>query len=229
MDGAPDNGGRARAASRAAGTASRLGSRERILAAAAHVMGTEGVRSLTTRRVAREAGVNLGLLHYYFSSMDEMRLEVLRDFVLRLGSSAAIIDEEAEDPLESLVAALSKALGESLESPGLLLSLIALLLESARERAPLAAGASGASGPEGAAADSPVGTLIAVQRGLAARIERMVLRALQLVASIFHPMILVDFPRTVFGLDLRDETARKAYVRQAVETALAPLAYTRTP
>jgi AcrR family transcriptional regulator len=43
-----------------------------------------GYAGLTTRRVAAEAGVNHGLVHYYFGSMEELLLQVLERFTDRL-------------------------------------------------------------------------------------------------------------------------------------------------
>lgn len=46
--------------------------RNALLDAAQHVMLTEGYASATTRRVAKEAGVNSALVSYYFTSLDGM-------------------------------------------------------------------------------------------------------------------------------------------------------------
>lgn len=44
----------------------------------------DGYAGITTRRVAAEAGVNHGLVHYYFGSMEELLLQVLERFTGRL-------------------------------------------------------------------------------------------------------------------------------------------------
>ncbi len=43
-----------------------------------------GYAGITTRRLAREAGANQGLVHYYFGSMDELLVRVLERFTERL-------------------------------------------------------------------------------------------------------------------------------------------------
>ena len=43
-----------------------------------------GYARITTRRVAEEAGVNHGLVHYYFGSMENLLLRVLERFTERL-------------------------------------------------------------------------------------------------------------------------------------------------
>src|SRR5262249_29799866 len=51
--------------------------RARILAATLRVVGRDGVASITTRKIAREAGVNLSAVHRYFSSKDALLLAAL--------------------------------------------------------------------------------------------------------------------------------------------------------
>lgn len=43
-----------------------------------------GYAAITTRKLADEAGVNLGLVHYYFGSMEELFLQVLERFTDQL-------------------------------------------------------------------------------------------------------------------------------------------------
>jgi AcrR family transcriptional regulator len=52
--------------------------RAAMIDAAAQLMFDEGQASVTARRVAAQVGVNAGLVHYYFHSMDELLLAVFR-------------------------------------------------------------------------------------------------------------------------------------------------------
>jgi AcrR family transcriptional regulator len=55
-----------------------------ILDAARQVLAEEGLPAISTRRVARQAGVNQALVHYHFKSIEQLLLEVLlntRDLV----------------------------------------------------------------------------------------------------------------------------------------------------
>jgi AcrR family transcriptional regulator len=51
-----------------------------LLDAAERLLISEGAGRITTRRVAAEAGVNHGLVHYYFGSMEELLMQVLERF-----------------------------------------------------------------------------------------------------------------------------------------------------
>ena len=52
--------------------------RRALIRATAQIMIEEGYAAATSRRVAAKAGVKPALVHYYFPSMDELFLDVLR-------------------------------------------------------------------------------------------------------------------------------------------------------
>ena len=54
------------------------GARRRLIEATAKIMRDEGYAAATSRRVATEAGVKQALVYYYFPSMDDLFVEVLR-------------------------------------------------------------------------------------------------------------------------------------------------------
>lgn len=55
-----------------------------LLDAAERLLRTEGHARISTRRVAQEANVNHGLVHYYFGSMEELLMQVLQRFTTAL-------------------------------------------------------------------------------------------------------------------------------------------------
>ena len=57
---------------------------ERLLDAAERLLITVGYARITTRRLATEAGVNQGLVHYYFGSNDKLLVQALVRFTERL-------------------------------------------------------------------------------------------------------------------------------------------------
>ena len=57
---------------------------EALLDAAERLLVRDGYADITTRKVAGEAGVNHGLVHYYFGSMEELFLQVLERFTAGL-------------------------------------------------------------------------------------------------------------------------------------------------
>lgn len=77
------------------------GTRRRLIEATAQIMHDEGYAAATSRRVAARAGVRQPLVHYYFPTMDDLFLAVLRE-----GADAALDEMRAaltnDDPLGAL-------------------------------------------------------------------------------------------------------------------------------
>ena len=65
--------------------------RDRIIDAALHLIATEGVAGTSHRKVAKQAGVPLGSMTYYFTGMDELLREAFTRFA---GAAAAEFDEK---------------------------------------------------------------------------------------------------------------------------------------
>jgi AcrR family transcriptional regulator len=57
---------------------------ESFLDAAERLLTREGAAGISTRQLAREAGQNHGLVHYYFGSVDELLLQALERFTGRV-------------------------------------------------------------------------------------------------------------------------------------------------
>lgn len=57
---------------------------ESLLDAAERLLVEQGHAGITSRALAAEAGVNNGLIHYYFGSMEEVLVQVLERFTERL-------------------------------------------------------------------------------------------------------------------------------------------------
>lgn len=78
-----------------------VGARERLMEATAEIMRDEGYAAATSRRVAARAGVRSALVYYYFPTMDDLFVAVLRS-----GSEASLARMRqaitAEEPLRAL-------------------------------------------------------------------------------------------------------------------------------
>lgn len=77
------------------------GARGKLIDATARIMREEGYAAATSRRVAAEAGVKQALVYYYFPTMDDLFVEVLR-----AGAETALARMRAlladDDPLHAL-------------------------------------------------------------------------------------------------------------------------------
>jgi TetR/AcrR family transcriptional regulator len=65
-------------------SSARVDAMEAILDGAESLLAEVGYGAITTRKLADRAGVNHGLVHYYFGSMEEVFLQVLERYTARL-------------------------------------------------------------------------------------------------------------------------------------------------
>jgi AcrR family transcriptional regulator len=65
-------------------TAARTAAEEALLDAAERLLADAGYAGVTTRRLAEEAGLNHGLVHYYFGSNENLLVHALERFTGRL-------------------------------------------------------------------------------------------------------------------------------------------------
>jgi AcrR family transcriptional regulator len=65
-------------------TAARTAAEEALLDAAERLLAEVGYAGITTRRLAEEAGLNHGLVHYYFGSNENLLVRALERFTGRL-------------------------------------------------------------------------------------------------------------------------------------------------
>lgn len=95
--------------------------RERILRAALHVIGSEGIGAVSNRRLAREAGVSLGSLTYHFPSQNDLLKESLlldmHEEVARLNAITEQI-KLAKPTLEEVLGQVVQIASESLAGSG---------------------------------------------------------------------------------------------------------------
>jgi AcrR family transcriptional regulator len=206
--------------------------RKRILDAALEIAGREGLDALKTRRVAEEAQVNLGLLHYYFESKEALVRETFDAYLDELGSALERRPAEADaaEPEEFLVDLFASALAAAAKRPAIMFGLIGRL--QAQMSRSIASGA-GPGYPLDDSSITPFGpfavirslVLPRIKAAIAARLgaddELASRRALQMFGSIFHPIVLTPFASQVFGVDLSDDAKRLAYIRAVVAEALA--------
>jgi len=105
----------------------RSAAEERLLDAAERLLVDVGHAGVTTRRLAEEAGVNHGLVHYYFGSIENVLLRVLERFTERLIARQRALYADPELPfLEKWRTAMRYLLSEDVAYEKVWLELQAL-------------------------------------------------------------------------------------------------------
>jgi AcrR family transcriptional regulator len=105
--------------------------RGEIVRAAVTVLGRAGRADTSMKEIAAEAGVAPGLLHYYFSSKDDLLVAVVGDLQTQMTATWAAAVAGSDDPLERLIAGLDAVAARCGQEPelgraGLELSLLSL-------------------------------------------------------------------------------------------------------
>jgi TetR/AcrR family transcriptional repressor of bet genes len=93
------------------------GRRGQIIRAAATVLGRMGYSDSSVKQIAHQAGVAPGLVHYYFTSKEELLVAVVHDLEREMVADWQSAVTGIDDPLERIVAALDNTAVRCAEHP----------------------------------------------------------------------------------------------------------------
>jgi AcrR family transcriptional regulator len=111
----------------ATSSVARATAEEALLDAAERLLLDVGHARITTRRLAAEAGVNHGLVHYYFGSLENLLLRTLERFTERLTARQRAMYADPDIPfIEKWRRAMRYLVGDDVEYEKLWLELQAL-------------------------------------------------------------------------------------------------------
>jgi AcrR family transcriptional regulator len=119
-------------------TAARSAAEEALMDAAERLLVDVGHAGITTRRLAEEAGVNHGLVHYYFGSNEHLLARTLERFTARLVERQRGLYAAHVPFAEKWRTAMAYLVGEDLRYEKIWLELQALAWNNAELRAHLA-------------------------------------------------------------------------------------------
>jgi AcrR family transcriptional regulator len=209
--------------------------RIRILKAALELASEEGPSALTTRRVAAAAGVNLGLLHYYFKSKEALVAEVFGLYLEELRADPAHADGREADPAAMVAGMLDSAFSTILRRKGIFFGLLGKAAGALSTTNFASVDELGGSHGLGSIAAMPLKAVRNVKSSIfpyvVSYIESILgdgnpelaqRRAMQVMLSVFNPLLFTDMPRVAFGLDLRDPAVRKQYLLDIVRDSARP-------
>jgi AcrR family transcriptional regulator len=119
-------------------TTARSAAEEALLDAAERLLVDAGHAGITTRRLAEEAGVNHGLVHYYFGSNENLLARALERFTERMIERQRELYSSDEPFIEKWRTAMRYLVSEDLRYEKIWLELQALAWNDAALRARLA-------------------------------------------------------------------------------------------
>jgi AcrR family transcriptional regulator len=92
--------------------------REQILEAARFVLIRDGYENITTRRIAKEANINVATLHYHFKTKEALLSEVVSYVMQRAEEQLRTAIAPAANAIEALELAFQEVWKTALERPG---------------------------------------------------------------------------------------------------------------
>lgn len=90
--------------------------RQQLVTAALTVLRRDGISGCTSRAIARECGVNNGLIHYYFDTVDAIVDAAMWELVDEIVSRIRAASERSDDPTEQFWSVVEAHL-DAFESP----------------------------------------------------------------------------------------------------------------
>jgi AcrR family transcriptional regulator len=96
------------------------GVREHILDRTIYLMGTHGTTDVSVRAIAREAGVNVAAVNYYFSSKEQMLEQMSDRFLKGFGQVMQLLETPGLPPEERLRQWAAEVMKYLAEYPGVL-------------------------------------------------------------------------------------------------------------
>ncbi|WP_413944665.1 TetR/AcrR family transcriptional regulator [Bdellovibrio sp. HCB-162] len=92
-----------------------LGPRQKIIEAATVLFANEGLHGTSTRDIAKESGMNLSLISYYFGGKESLYRTVIQEFVLHVFSKIETVVNEFEQT-EVCAESIHRALDSLIET-----------------------------------------------------------------------------------------------------------------
>lgn len=92
---------------------------ERILAAAAEILGREGLAATKISRISEVSGVSVGSVYHHFGSKDGILTRLIQDFCQRARDDIDALDLASRDPDEALRLAIALTVKQFRENPEL--------------------------------------------------------------------------------------------------------------
>jgi TetR/AcrR family transcriptional regulator, regulator of cefoperazone and chloramphenicol sensitivity len=186
------------------------------LSAALECISATSISELSVRAIAAKAEVNVATVHYYFGTKDSVVTEALERFldepVEFLESSLGSLD----DPRAKLSRFLASYMSFFQANPGIFASMIEAISASSIRRGPRAPSSAELvligmiSGLKGR-----LMSLVAEVSGIRDE-ETLILKTIQLMTSLLHPILASTLPKSLFDVDFADEAARSRYIELVI-------------
>ncbi len=182
--------------------------REKILNVTRELLNKEGIGSLSVRKIASEAGVNVASINYYFGSKNKLLFECMKDVIEKLEKTLLVFDDDSlnkEDRVRiylynvaeviinnaAIQASMSKTFASDIEFPDILFQFITRFYSSFKKF---------------------LKNYLKIHDE-----ETLSMIVEQTISAIWFPIISYKTSIKITGINFKEEAARKKYIDLLVE------------
>lgn len=187
----------------------KLSTQEKIIRAAIDIIEKKGIERITIRRIAREAGVNVAAINYYFRSKDNLIRLALKQTLNEMTKIPAETLEQTDlSPREKLKVFLETFMGGAIQWPGIAKAhLYAPLMENDY------------STPFMKHFNSFLNDLMSKIKNLKLKHKGKDLKfvVLQMISAVTLPGLMPELFKGFAQLDFGNEKTRKAYIADLID------------
>lgn len=180
-----------------------MGPKEQIIQTALEMIGQEGVQKVTTREIAKRAGVNIAAVNYHFGSKDNLIKQAMEVFIRTLNGTYALLASEETAPADRLLAFLKRFSEVSILYPGVTKSLVSQMMFAETENPVLAAA-------QRRGIDTFAQTLRQVT-GIEDQSQLLSL-SLQMMSAVLYPVLIHKQLPALYDFNFADAGPREAYI-----------------
>jgi len=182
---------------------------QKILEAAVKLLGTEGLKNFTVRRVAELSGANAAAINYYFRSKENLINEALRHFSDMSRSLFAVLHDESLLPLERFKAFLIQFATHLTTYPGFMKSIVMQAMNN--EELELRAKQSMIKGRETLLAILAEATQNNVKLSDGKQ-EILGMKLFQIMSCIIYPVVFGAHVKPIYNIDFDNPQEREKYI-----------------
>jgi AcrR family transcriptional regulator len=196
------------------------GTEQKIIMTTIQLLGTEGTRKLTIRRVAERCGVNIAAINYYFRSKENLINRALKHYAELTQKVFLVLGDETLPPYERLHTFMIRFSMHLITYPGFMKSLLMQTMND--DSMPTQAQESMQRGR------TALLRLIASALPQAAENrEALKYKIFQMMGGLLYPLIWGQYTQTLYDIDFTNAAVRLQYIDTLLQSFFPELCPTQ--
>ncbi|OHD55722.1 MAG: hypothetical protein A2Y33_13860 [Spirochaetes bacterium GWF1_51_8] len=177
--------------------------KDKIIKSTLQIMSKDGVHSITVRKIATAAKVNIAAINYYFGSKESLIQESLKSFMETMNVMFSVLDDKTKTPLDRLEVFFQQMMEYQVKSPALTRSIFSGLIGKVPDDKHLAEDEKNRFAKFKVVA----GEITGIKEE-----ELLSMKAILLMSGILQPIMLGSYLKYLAGFDFSKPADRKKYL-----------------